>query len=487
MPGDVLSYGGTPMGAGRVVVTSTGMQSAGVLPLAHAYPQGSAYISVQSRQTASSGSYSATPVREPVSAAAYAVAPARETLTTTTASASAPVIVSRLVSQNSLSNLPRYPQVVGTASGQTTYSMPEAYTVSAASGAIVEKTMIQTHTSPMSTMDVNEAMKATPVWSRTLGATSMQFQGDEADRQTIAMQDARIRELTQEVQACNENAARLSDELEKARGEVARLTVELQQEHFAREQAEAALQSPQPIVSQTVTALTPTASASGAKIGGSAAAASNGRTASAPRRAKEAREVIDKDEASAAAVPAATERQMTAAERREAAVAERRAAVAERKAAAEAAAADGRRAAAEAAQSVNAVGRSTSRANGGSARNKESPGTSRPASAKDEIDSRLLDYVSRSECGIVFKRLNRGFYTFRRGDENGPVSADRTIEITIVNGKLMIKMEPSSTHPGWNNGKAGPIERFVTKMMAEEREAAPTPRSTDGTAQVAKD
>lgn len=470
-PGDALSYGGTPMAAGRVLMTATGMQPTGVVTtMPHAVPHGSAYVSMQSRPTTSSGSYSATPVREP---SAYAVAPARE-LTATTTSTPAPVIVSRLVSQNSFSNLPRYPQVVSGAAPGQSYAMPEAYTISATSGAIAEKTIVQTYTTPISTMDVNETMKAVPIWPGTLGATSVQLRGDEADalRQTVAFQDSRIRDLSQEIQASHENAARLSDELEKARGEVTRLTIELQQERFAREQAEAALQHPQ----QGIQALTPTASASGftKRDAGLKPGAANARTASASRRAREVRDLMDGRDDAAAACPLG--RPMTASERREAAAAERRAAVLERRAAAEAAAAERRaaaeiaaaerRAAADAAADFGAASRALSKTSNG--RSKESPGASRPASAKDDIDSRLLDYVARSQCSVVFKRLNRGFYAFyRRGDEATSVSADRTIEISIVNGKLMVKMEPSTTHPGWNNGKVGPIERFVLKMSAD--------------------
>uniref|UniRef100_A0A7S2AIG0 Uncharacterized protein n=1 Tax=Alexandrium andersonii TaxID=327968 RepID=A0A7S2AIG0_9DINO len=421
-----------------------------------AMAQGSAYISMQPRTTTSSA-FAATPVRESAPSA-YPVG-TRE-LTATTASTGAPVIVTRLVSQNSFGSLPRYPQVVGATPGQA-YAMPEAYAVSATSGNISEKATVYT-SPPIGTMDVNDAMKATPVWSRTFGATSMQLQGEEVDRQLVVGKDARIMELTQQLQACNENAARLSDELEKARGEVARLTVELKQERFAREQAEAAAEAG----GQNIT---PTASASGftkrdvgAKPGGA-----NARSVSASRRGREVREIMENKDDSAAA-----ERPMTAAERREAQAAERRAAIAERRALAEEAAAARRaaaaevaaerRAAAEAAQDMGAVGRSLST----KSRSKESPpGTSRPASAKgDEVDARLLDYVARSQCSLQFKRLNRGFYAFKRADEPGPIPADRTIEISIVNGKLMVKMEPSSHDPGWNNGKAGPIERFVLKM-----------------------
>mmetsp|Transcript_6944 Transcript_6944/g.16564 ORF Transcript_6944/g.16564 Transcript_6944/m.16564 type:complete len:468 (+) Transcript_6944:122-1525(+) len=465
-PGDAYSYGGTPIGGGRVVI-ATSMQPAGAMPVSQTLSQGSAYISVQARPVTSTGSYSATPVREPVTTA-YAVAPPREQLTATSTTTAAPVVVSRLVSTNSVSNLPRYPQAITGASPGQSYTSPEAYSISATSAAIAEKSAIQTFTGPITTMDMSETAKASPIWSRTFTSTAAQLPGEEAElRHAMSMQEARIMELTQQLQACQENAARLSDELEKQRGEAVRLSVELQQERFAREQAEAALQQPpQPVGSQ---ALTPTASAAGftkrdlvMKPTGGGAATS--RTASASRRAREAKELQDRGP------DAPPERPMTAAERREAAAAERRAAVAERRVAAEMAAAE-RRAAADAAaaerraavEAAAEVGqRSLSKDTGYYGR---SPGTSRPASAKDEIDSRLQDYLARSQCGLIFRRLNRGFYSFRRANDNG--NNDRDIEMSLVNGKLMVKMEPSAYDPGWNNGKAGPIERFCTKMAAE--------------------
>lgn len=85
---------------------------------------------------------------------------------------------------------------------------------------------------------------------------------------------------------------------------------------------------------------------------------------------------------------------------------------------------------------------------------------------KDEIDNRLLEFMDSSDCSLLFRRLNRGWYGFRRPDEKGPWSSSRTVELSIVNGKLMAKLEPSTHDEGWNNGKLGPIERFVASMTA---------------------
>jgi len=41
------------------------------------------------------------------------------------------------------------------------------------------------------------------------------------------------------------------------------------------------------------------------------------------------------------------------------------------------------------------------------------------------------------------------------------------VSACFVNGKLMVKYEPSTHDPGWNNGKPGPIERFVAKHGEE--------------------
>lgn len=103
-------------------------------------------------------------------------------------------------------------------------------------------------------------------------------------------------------------------------------------------------------------------------------------------------------------------------------------------------------------------------AGGGPSSSRRGSASGRPQSAKDEIDGRLHEFLERSDCGLVFRRLNRGWYSFRIKGERGPTSSDRSVEISIVNGKLMAKLEPSTHDNGWNNGKLGPVERFVAAM-----------------------
>jgi len=87
----------------------------------------------------------------------------------------------------------------------------------------------------------------------------------------------------------------------------------------------------------------------------------------------------------------------------------------------------------------------------------------RRGSAKDDVDAKLLDFLQNTDCNLVFRRKNRGWYLFRHADESGkPSSNDRSVEMSIVNGKLMARVEPSGPHDkGWNNSKLGPVERFV--------------------------
>lgn len=83
--------------------------------------------------------------------------------------------------------------------------------------------------------------------------------------------------------------------------------------------------------------------------------------------------------------------------------------------------------------------------------------------SKDEIDGRLLDFLDRSDCSIAFRRMNRGWYVFKRNDEGGP---DRCVELSLVNNKLMAQVEVQTHEKGWNNGRPGAIERFVAHFAA---------------------
>jgi len=87
-------------------------------------------------------------------------------------------------------------------------------------------------------------------------------------------------------------------------------------------------------------------------------------------------------------------------------------------------------------------------------------GSPRGRNTKDEVDVKLNDYLAVSpHCKLEFRRLNRGWYEFRHIDDlDAPTQC---VELTMVNGKLMARLEPTSHDPGWNNGKLGSIDRFV--------------------------
>jgi len=87
--------------------------------------------------------------------------------------------------------------------------------------------------------------------------------------------------------------------------------------------------------------------------------------------------------------------------------------------------------------------------------------------SRDEVEPRLREFIEKSKCNLIFRQLNRGWYAFRRADEKGPQSNDRHVAISIINGKLMVTLEPSTHDPGWNFGKPGPIEKFVAKHLEE--------------------
>lgn len=86
--------------------------------------------------------------------------------------------------------------------------------------------------------------------------------------------------------------------------------------------------------------------------------------------------------------------------------------------------------------------------------------------AKDEIDSRLLDFLEQSNCALTFRRMNRGWYAFRRMDDVCPASGDRCVELSLVNNKLMAQVEVQTHERGWNNGRPGAIERFVAHFAS---------------------
>jgi hypothetical protein len=90
---------------------------------------------------------------------------------------------------------------------------------------------------------------------------------------------------------------------------------------------------------------------------------------------------------------------------------------------------------------------------------------SRAGGKLDEVEPRLREFLEKTSCLMDFRQLNRGWYAVRPTDPRDPSKwiYDRYVEVSIVNGKLMVTMEPSTHEPGWNHGKPGPIEKFVAK------------------------
>jgi len=79
------------------------------------------------------------------------------------------------------------------------------------------------------------------------------------------------------------------------------------------------------------------------------------------------------------------------------------------------------------------------------------------ADQDDAIDMRLEDFYNSTGSAVPFKRINRGFYRF----------GDTIVELDIINHKLMAR-----TEDGWNRGKFGPIEKFLSFYENIEREKA---------------
>eukprot|EP00439_Symbiodinium_sp_Y106_P086844 s244_g36.t1 len=66
--------------------------------------------------------------------------------------------------------------------------------------------------------------------------------------------------------------------------------------------------------------------------------------------------------------------------------------------------------------------------------------------AKDEVDTKLTEYLASSpHCQLEFCRLNQGWYQFRHVDT---AMETKCLEMSIVNGKLMVKFEPTNHDRG---------------------------------------
>jgi len=249
----------------------------------------------------------------------------------------------------------------------------------------------------------------------------------ESLRRSVASQEDRILQLTKQLQVSHESERKLAVDLEASRSESSRLMDELQTERLVREQAEAAsteLRLAAEMVGQAAAAQDKRASWQN-----TSQRASSSPSRRAPNTDRPATRAAAKEDARPAPEPQ-RETSRPPAPRREREP-------------------------------------DTPNSNAGALPSGRR-GSGRPQSAKDEIDGRLHEFLERSDaqrdCGLLFKRLNRGWYAFRRRDERGPQSNDRSVEISIVNGKLMAKLEPSTHDPGWNNGKLGTIERFCAAM-----------------------
>lgn len=235
----------------------------------------------------------------------------------------------------------------------------------------------------------------------------------ESLRRSVSSQEDRISQLTKELQASRDNERKLASDLEAATSEVARLREEVRYERLLREQADAA-------ATEARLAAEVSAQAAGAqdkspwqtRNGGSPPGR---RPPQSDRGSADRGGVRGKDRNIDARVPDTSLRS------------------------------------------------SPTPPNGSMPSGRQGSG---PPSAKDEIDGRLHEFLERNDCGLLFRRLNRGWYSFRCKGDRGPASGDRSVEISIVNGKLMARLEPSTHDNGWNNGKLGTVERFVAAMTA---------------------
>lgn len=224
----------------------------------------------------------------------------------------------------------------------------------------------------------------------------------ETLRRSIPVHEDKISQLAKQLQVSQESERKMVAELEVARGDIARLNEELQSERFMRQQAESAASEAR-MAAEIMSPQVP--------VQDKTAWQTNTGTR---KRGKESARKED-------VRPHPQERTLNS--------------------------------------TIGSIG-------GGGAPTSGRRASGRPQSAKDEIDGRLREFLERSESGLLFRRLNRGWYSFRVKGERGPVSSDRSVEISIVNSKLMARLEPSTHDPGWNNGKLGTIERFAAAMTA---------------------
>lgn len=249
----------------------------------------------------------------------------------------------------------------------------------------------------------------------------------ESLRRSVAAQEDRILQLTKQLQGSQDNERKLATDLEAARKDAGKLFEELQLERLVREQAEAAATELRLAAEMAAQAATSQDKVSWQRPQSSPERPTTGRSGSTTTPGRRPR---DADRGTARGKNPSSDVRATP-------------------------------------QSNTPIANNASVVSGGLASSRQgSSQPQQPQSAKDEIDGRLHEFIERSDCGLLFRRLNRGWYSFRRQDERGPQSSDRSVEISIVNGKLMAKLEPSTHDAGWNNGKLGTVERFCHCMMS---------------------
>ncbi|CAD7966204.1 unnamed protein product [Amoebophrya sp. A25] len=79
-----------------------------------------------------------------------------------------------------------------------------------------------------------------------------------------------------------------------------------------------------------------------------------------------------------------------------------------------------------------------------------------PLDGRDPVDNRLAEFYNSTGSAVPFLRINKGFYRYGR---------TTMVELSIINHKLMAK-----TEDGWNHGKFGAIEKFMSTYEPIERE-----------------
>jgi len=260
----------------------------------------------------------------------------------------------------------------------------------------------------------------------------------EALRRSVVAQEDRIAHLTQDLQASRDSEGRAVADAEAAHDEAMRLREELRQEREWREQAEAAdLLTPPASATKRAQVAAGKAQAKGKARPTSTGAMRRNLSASdvkagAPNEPPSARFALPEPP------PLASGRSSRGSSFGAASLG-----------------ALGATGAAAAALRVSARGRSSAAA------------LKEPQ--QDDIDIALRTFLERGNCGLTFRRMNRGWYAFSRPGERNP-GGDRMVELSMVGGKLKARMEPSSHEKGWNNSKAGDIDRFCAYIVQVDDE-----------------